>query len=169
MSLLLAVASSVVQAVVATPTPSPSPQVVQVIHEVVKTVQAAPQATVDQIKYAELALLVVGGLGASLLHQIFESLSKRKDGWSRGFNVFLQVLLGVTVAALSAFVNGQLLLSWDSAINFAAMFLIVLGTSQGRYSFKKWVDSLGTDNVATDPVNADPSVPDQVIPTKASV
>lgn len=164
MSMLLAVVTTA-QAVVASPTPSPSPQVVQVTHEVVRTVQVASP---ELIKYAELALLVVGGLGASILHQVFESLSKRKDGWSRGFNLSLQVLLGLTVAALSAFINGQLILTWDSAINFAAMFLIVLGTSQGRYAFKKWVDSLGTDSATPDPVAA-LGVPDAIIPTKASV
>lgn len=133
---------SAVQSVAATPLPTPE-VIVKTVHDVV----TVPAATPEVMKSAQLGLLFLAGLGGSWMHQFFEALSRRKDGWSTGVNVTLQFLFGVTVAALAAFVNGELQLTFSSVSDFVSSLLVVLGTSQGRYMFKKWTDSLGSDNV----------------------
>lgn len=160
MSALLAVVSSVV----ASPSPLPSPVVVH--DTILKTITVAAHSP-QFMRGAQLALLFLVGLGGSWVHQFFQSMSKKPGGWSDGVNIALQFLFGIVVATVAAFVTGGLTLDWASAENFAASLLVVLGTSQGRFMFKKWTDSLGTDELAPSPL--DPAAADPSVPQKASL
>ena len=166
MSILLAAITNVAQAVVASPTPLPSPLVV---HDTITKLVTVPAVSPELMKAAQVALLFVAGLGGSWFHQFIEALSKRKDGFSTGVNVSIQFLFGILVAALAAFVSGNLHLTVDSALDFLASLLVVLGTSQGRYMFKKWTESLGSDEPLPSPTAQSQAGLVDEVPRKAAV
>lgn len=155
--------STTVQAV-ATVAASPSPSPL-VVHDTVTKVVTVVQASPLLVAGLQVAGLALAGYLASVLHQVFETLSKRPDGWSRGFNVSLQVLVGLVVSAVAGAMSGTLALNQRGILDFLGSFLIVMGSSQTRYIFFKWVESLGTDAVEPDPVIA----ADEVVPQKATV
>lgn len=157
----LAVAQIVSQAPVAAPA-------VQVVHDTVVVTKTVPALSATLVTGLMLAGLAIAGWLMSRLHEVFEGLSKRTDGWSRGVNIVLQVLVGLVVSAVASYINHTLTLSWASAEDFVGQFLIVFGSSQGRYTFFKWVRSLGTSSESVSPVlDAAPAEP--VIPVKAAV
>lgn len=165
MSVLLAAVSGVL----ATPVPTPSPIVVHdTITKVVTVVAASPQL----VGGLELAGLALAGYLASVLHGVFEKLSKRPDGWSRGFNVALQVCVGLAVSAVAGLIAGTLVPTLRGVEDFLGSFLIVMGSSQTRYTFFKWVQSLGSGTSAPNPVDKtqqDNAAAEAVIPQKASL
>lgn len=155
---------SAVTAVVTTPLPVATPVVVTNTVEVIKTV---PAVSPELMKGAQVLLLLLSGIGASIFHQIIEAVfSKREGGWKATTNIALTFAFGLLIAALSAFVTGDLHLTYASGLDFLTTVLIVLGSSQGRYAFKKFVDSLGTDEVESVPAVV---VPEVVAPAKAAV
>lgn len=138
----------VVQAAVASPTPLPSPVVV---HDTITKFVTVAAHSPEFMRNMQLLLLFLVGLGGSWAHQFFQAMSKKPGGWSDGVNIALQFLFGIVVALVAAFVNGDLQPTLSSLSDFGASLLVVLGTSQGRFMFKRWTDSLGSDNVLPAP------------------
>lgn len=161
MSAILAVAQTVVATPVATP-------IVQVVHDTITKVVTVPALSPQLVTGLMLAGLALAGYLASVLHQIFESLSKKPSGWARGFNIALQVVAGLAVSAVASYIAGTLALSWASLEDFLGQFLIVMGTSQTRYAFFKWVNSLGTSTSVADPIETTTTA-DVEVPRKAAV
>lgn len=136
MSVLL----SVVATATAVPVPSPSPQVVQVIKEVVHTV---PAVSPELMKAAQLTLLFLSGVGASILHYVL--LTSKV---SANVNRVIWFVLGLVVTVLAGFVSGDLQLTTSSALDFVTRLLLVLGSSQGWYQFNKFINGLGSQSEA---------------------
>jgi hypothetical protein len=134
-----------VTATVTTPVPTPSPLVV---HDyITKIVQVQATLSPELLKGLTVLLLFLSGVGASIFHQVIEAVFGGKDGFSKGVNTFLSFLFGVVVAGLYIIVQGGITqINWDLITRFATALLVALGSSQGRWAFKKWVDSLGSDN-----------------------